>query len=148
MKKILLAFAFLLVTSATFGQALDFLDQCSESTTFYSIEEALKDPQNVRKLDLSMQKLKVVPSEIVKFTNLECLDLSFNHISDMPAELAQLKNLKVIYLTGTRFMAKCPENLKLYPALVYLDIRDHQEWPAVRYQEAITMLPKVKVITK
>ena len=63
-------------------------------TAFTSIDEALKNPEQVIKLVLRKKRLKKFPLEIFKFTNLQYLDLSKNDIEDIPAEIGQLKNLQ------------------------------------------------------
>lgn len=114
--------------------------------TYYSIEEALIDPLSVQKLDLSMQKLTVVPEEITQLKNLVCLDLSFNRIATLPASLTSLTNLKVLNLMGTRYMSKLPKILTQMPNLLVVDLRDHPEWPAATFDEAVKLLPNITVI--
>ena len=147
MKTFYSLFVALLLTSIT-TQAQEFSDVCSNEKVYYSLEEALKDKANVKKLDLSMQKIKVLPASIAQLENLECLDLSFNTFSTLPAELAQLKNLKYLNIMGTRYTAKVPAVVKNIPNLQILDIREHPEWPKTNFSDAIKMLPNVKVITQ
>lgn len=124
------------------------LDLCPDLQSYTNLEEALKEPDNVLKLDLSMLKLTSVPKEIGKFPNLECLDLSFNRISDLPPEIVNLKKLKYLDLTGTNYMAKLPEVLKQLPSLQVLNVSDHRLWKPAQYEAAKKMLPNVKVICK
>ena len=63
-------------------------------TAFTSIDEALKHPEDVIKLELRKKRLKKFPPEIFKFTNLQYLDLSKNSIQEIPDEIGQLKNLQ------------------------------------------------------
>ena len=51
-------------------------------TAYTSLEEALKNPELVIKLELRKKGLKVFPKEIIQFTNLQYLDLSKNKITD------------------------------------------------------------------
>lgn len=119
---------------------------CQSYRTYYSLEEALKDPLNVQKLDLSMQKLTVVPEAVMQLTNLVCLDLSFNRISTLPASLPTLTKLECLNLMGTRYMAKLPVIVTKIPALKVVDLRDHPEWSSTTYTEAVKLLPNVTVI--
>lgn len=119
---------------------------CQAQKVYYSIAEALKEPEKVRYLDLSMNKLVTFPMEIVQFKNLECLDLSFNRIPTLPPELTQLTKLRYINLMGTRYMAKVPPVLGKLPSLEVVDLSDHPEWSAATYAEAKLLLPKVKII--
>ncbi len=112
------------------------------------MEEALKAPETVKCLDLSMQKLKVVPADVAKLTNLECLDLAFNHISTLPENITSLTKLKYINLNGTRYMPKMPSVLTKIPSLKRVDVKDHPEWSAATKEEAKKLLPNVNVVTE
>ena len=121
-------------------------DTLCEYKTYYSLAEALKEPLNVQKLDLSMQKLTAFPEEILQLKNLVCLDISFNRIAILPPTFSSLTNLKVLNLMGTRYMSKLPKILTQMPNLLVVDLRDHPEWPAATFDEAIKILPNVTVI--
>jgi Leucine-rich repeat (LRR) protein len=132
--------------------------ELSKTTIFKSMEEALKNPKNVYRLDLSRKddskeplntipeeiatflnlqelnlannKLIVVPVELSQLSNLQVLDLSFNQIESFPAEMSKLKNLHSLILKFTR--------LKEFPAcflelseLKYIDLFANmiQEFP-------------------
>lgn len=68
-------------------------------TAFTSIEEAMKDPEQVIKLKLRKKRLKKFPIEILKFINLQYLDLSKNDIEELPEEIGQLKNLQYFIIS-------------------------------------------------
>lgn len=126
---------------------VDFMSDCtSDGSTYYSLADALKAPADVKKLDISMSKLKTISADIGKLTNLECLDLSFNTFSALPAEFSNLKNLKYLNLTGTRFLAKVPDVVLLLPALQILDVQDHPEWKKEKFDAIRAKLPNVKII--
>lgn len=149
MKKFLILAA--LILSGIFYSNIDAkaqnpYDSLCQYKTFYSLEDALKDPLSVQKLDLSMQKLTVLPEEVLQFKNLVCLDLSFNRIATLPATFSSLTNLKVLNLMGTRYMSKMPRILTQMPNLKVVDLRDHPEWPAATFDEAVKLLPNVTVI--
>jgi len=149
MKKILLFAALILISICyTYKDALaqQPYDTLCEYKTYYSIEEALKDPLSVQKLDLSMQKLTVFPEGITQLKNLVCLDLSFNRIAILPATFLCLTNLKVLNLMGTRYMSKLPKILTQMQGLLFVDLRDHPEWPATTFDEAVKLLPNATVI--
>lgn len=122
------------------------ISHCEGEDTYYSLEEALAEPEKVIKLDIAMLKLTSISPDIAKLINLECLDLSFNRISTLPPEFAQLKKLRVLNLMGTRFMTKVPDVVAKLPGLEELDIRNHPEWKGTQFEDAIKMLPNVKVI--
>jgi Leucine-rich repeat (LRR) protein len=77
-------------------------------TGFTSLEEALKHPEQVIKLELRKKKYKTFPPEILQFTNLQYLDLSKNNITEIPPGIAALKSLQ--YFTIAR------NNLVEFPA--------------------------------
>ena len=54
--------------------------------------------KNLKKLDLSQNKLKEIPSEIANLITLESLVFSDNEITSLPDELSKLSKLKVINL--------------------------------------------------
>ena len=123
------------------------IDHCDDADTYYSMEDALKEPANVIKLDIAMLKLTSIDPNIAKLINLECLDLSFNRFSTLPPEIAQLKKLRVLNLAGTRFLAKLPAVIAEIPNLEELNIIDHPEWKVTQFEDAKKLLPNVKVIT-
>ena len=124
-------------------------DPCMEGITYYSLEEALKEPSKVKVLDLAMQhpKLTTLPPEIGKLTNLECLDVSFNRVATLPAEMSKLTKLKKLNMSGNRYLAKLPEVLKLVTSLETLDVTGIPEWSKVKCDAAKAALPKVNVLT-
>ncbi|MBC7450519.1 MAG: leucine-rich repeat domain-containing protein [Cytophagales bacterium] len=114
--------------------------------TYFSLEEALKDPLSVQKLDLSLQSLTTIPAEIGQLENLIYLDLSFIKFALFPPEFAKLKKLEYLNLSGTRSLSKVPAILSSLPALKVVDLRDHPEWPATKFTEAHKLLPKVTIL--
>lgn len=88
---LLSVFSFQRVTAQ--NQLLDSLT-LDTLTAYTNLQEALKNPELVIKLELRKKKLKEFPMEILKFPNLQYLDLSKNDIKEIPAEIGQLKNLQ------------------------------------------------------
>ena len=123
------------------------IDHCEDEETYYSMEDALKEPEKVVKLDIAMLKLTSIDPNISKLINLECLDLSFNRFSSLPAELAELQKLRVLNLTGTRFLAQVPEVVGKILSLEELDIRDHPEWQGTQFEDAKKLVPHARVLT-
>ena len=151
MKKLLLllsTFALIEINPVMFGFATISTDLCEDAETYYGLDEALKEPEKVIKLDIAMQKLTLLSPDISKLVNLECLDLSFNRISDLPAEFAELKKLRYLNLAGTRYLPRLPKILTELPNLEIVDLRDHPEWKAAQFEEAKKMLQNVKVIVE
>ncbi|MFZ9847931.1 MAG: leucine-rich repeat domain-containing protein [Flavobacteriales bacterium] len=121
-------------------------DHCGCPYSISDLREALKTPETITCLDLSMQKLKVLPADVMKFSNLECLDLSFNTFSTLPDSLVKLTKLKYLNLDGTRYMPKLPAVLAKMPSLKRVDVKDHPEWSAATKAAATNLLPGVNVV--
>jgi len=65
-----------------------------------SIEDAMKDPLRVNRLDLTGNKLTTIPAEVYKLTNLQELVLNNNKLKTLPQEISGLKHLEILYLNG------------------------------------------------
>lgn len=79
--------------------------QLQREKWFYSMDEAIRNPNEVYKLSLKEAKLKSFPSDILRFPNLQILNLSGNKIKSVPDEIQDLKNLQVLVLTNNRLRA-------------------------------------------
>ncbi len=98
----LLFLGFCLNTPTT--QAQNIATNAADSTKSYTrLEDALKDPDKVFRLDLSNQMFKSFPFEIMKFKNLQYLSLRNDHFLSIPKEISELKNLKTLDLSGNDF---------------------------------------------
>ena len=60
----------------------------------YPIEIKGKTIKQVRKLNLSGKNLKFIPDNVFQYTNLEKLDLSKNRIEIIPKEILKLRKLR------------------------------------------------------
>jgi Leucine-rich repeat (LRR) protein len=140
----LLAGLFISFGMSVYGQNYDSL--CSNYKTYYSLEEALKEPLKVYKLDLSLLKLTSISPDIAKLENLVCLDLGFNRFATLPPEFSKLRHLEYLNLIGTRYMAKLPTVLASISSLKVVDLREHPEWTAAKYAEAQQIIPKATII--
>ncbi len=152
MKRLLLLTSFILVsiitTSIQASAQQSYDTACEKYKVYYSLEDALKDPLNVQRLDLSMQKITVVPEQLMQLKNLVCLDLAFNRMTSLPASFTSLTKLEYLNLMGTRFFSKMPSILTKMPNLKLVDLRDHPEWSAATFADAVKQLPNVTVIIK
>jgi Leucine-rich repeat (LRR) protein len=77
---------------------------------YNSIEEAMKNPEKVYKLNLSKKKLKTFPLEILLFKNLQHLNLSSNSLDTLPQEIKAFKNLQVLNLYSNS-LRRLPEDI-------------------------------------
>jgi Leucine-rich repeat (LRR) protein len=66
--------------------------------TYGSLDEALKEPLEVERLELRGHDLSAVPSEIVRLENLKVLILSNNRLTELPPELSRLSQLQALSL--------------------------------------------------
>ncbi len=92
---------FLLLSSFMRGQLLDSLSLDS-AFLYTSIEEAMKEPDKVIKLELKKQKLKSFPVEIFTFRNLQYLDVSKNNLKEIPDSLDMLPDLQYFNASKNR----------------------------------------------
>lgn len=76
--------------------------QKDTSFVYTSIEDALKNPEQVYKLRLSKLHLKEFPTEILQLKNLQYLDVSKNRIVKIPSEIKQLNNLRVLNISKNK----------------------------------------------
>jgi len=79
------------------------IDSIQLEKEFVNLDEALKSPRNVYRLDLSNQDVQFSDIEWSSFTNLEYLSLKNDHLKQIPTGLGSLKNLKVLDLSGNDF---------------------------------------------
>jgi len=71
---------------------------------FTNLEEALKNPNEVFRLDLSNQLLNNTQLEaLTKFKNLRFLSLKNDHLKEVPKSISELTNLRVLDLSGNDF---------------------------------------------
>ncbi len=78
------------------------LDALENMTGYTSLEEGLKNPDAVVKLDLSNNGMRVLPAELSRFRNLQYLNLSRNQLNDIPREIGLLTKLQVLNLSGNQ----------------------------------------------
>lgn len=105
MKQFTTILLLLLFNFQSFGQ---------ENGKFSSLEEALKQKENVIYLDLQNQNLTNIPNQITEFKNLKTLDLSFNKISKIDVNTKFPNSLEILLLSNnllTEFNLIYLENL-------------------------------------
>ena len=96
----LILLVFSLIAIPLFAQASGPLKpaELSRKRWYYSLEEALANPNDVYKLSLAGKKLKYLPPEILQLKNLQLLNLNDNKLEELPADIGQLKNLQSLSL--------------------------------------------------
>jgi Leucine-rich repeat (LRR) protein len=86
----------------------------AQKPCYKTLEEALKQKDCVKCLDLSKQRLKEIPSEVYQFPNLEKLILTKNKIKHIPDSLSQLHKLHYLDL-GSNYIDALPATLSTLP---------------------------------
>jgi Leucine-rich repeat (LRR) protein len=89
-------------------------------TAYTDLEEALKNPDKVIKLELRRKKYKTFPPEIFKFKNLQYLDLSKNSISVIPPEIETLTKLQYFSISKNG-LEELPTQIGALKELYYLN---------------------------
>ncbi len=93
-------------------------------TAYTSITEAMKNPEQVIKLELRKAKLKAFPPEILQMKNLQYLDLSKNSIRELPHEIGELKNLQYLSVARNK-LEDFPMELGELTNLYYLNANNN-----------------------
>lgn len=71
-------------------------------------EELQRLTANLRTVDLSSNKIEVLPATIGNFLQLKSLTLNANRLADVPAEIGKLKKLETLSLNGNRIQQLPP----------------------------------------
>lgn len=97
------------------------LDALENMNGFTSLEEALKNPDAVVKLDLQNNGMKALPPEIGRFRNLQYLNVSLNQLSELPREIGNLSRLQVLNASGNQIDV-VPQELRKLQNLKQLNL--------------------------
>lgn len=102
-------------------QNLVLLDstQLQEAYSYIDLNEALKHPEMVVRLELRKKKLKEFPKEIFQFKNLQYLDISKNQIKELPDSIYLLTQLQYLDVSRNKLGA-LPKEIGKLSNLVYL----------------------------
>lgn len=131
------------------GYHLNWIEQ--DEITFTSIDEAIKTPDKVKRLDLSGQNLKRIPPEISQLTNLKELYLGIiqyigsidkNEIQKLPNEIFSLKKLEILDL-GQNKIQKIPPEINELKALKVLNLRGN---PIQKLPEEVCLLENLEIL--
>lgn len=120
-------FALTLIEFPLSAQEASLLDSAAlmQKKEFTSLDEALKNPASVYRLDLSFSGLAEFPSEILQFTNLQSLNLSNNGMSEIPGDIAKLTKLQRLNLS-TNGLKRLPAEITSLKHLKWMDISQNQ----------------------
>lgn len=103
-------FIFMLI-SGSYSAGAQMLDSLalSQEPEYTSLTEALKNPEKVYKLNLRKNKLKEIPPDIFKLTNLQELNLSKNKLTKIPKDISKLTKLEVLDVSSNEIDTLYPE---------------------------------------
>ena len=136
---LLIAFALLFKNA----EAQSSLDSTQINKEFYSLDEALKNPENVYRLNLSEQEIQVSDTVWSKFTNLQYLSLKNDHLKQIPSGVGYIKTLKVLDLSGNDFKV-LPSTFINLSNLQELYINDDKYF---KFEKNIPILSKLPNLT-
>lgn len=163
-KLLLLLVGFCLFCISSYAQLLDST-KLAEAKVFYSLQEALKNPDEVYKLNLSKKGLKEIPTDIGKLTKLQVLNIRKNKIKSLPEEIGNLKNLQeidmasnhitlipssignltnlIIFRAGKNNISQLPPEFGKLEKLELLDLWDNE---ISEFPKEISSLTKLKTV--
>lgn len=123
----------------------DPLDSIQSEKVFVDLDEALKNPERVYKLDLSNQTLKLSLPDTIwsNFTNLQYLSLKNDHLKQLPPGLGYLENLKVLDLSGNDFKV-LPSTFTNLKNLQELFLNDDKYFNLKKNIPTLSALPNLK----
>lgn len=93
--------------------------------TYRSLDEAMKNPERVFRLNLSRKKLDSFPDQILQFKNLIELDISRNRIESLPPGIGQLVHLKRLRI-GSNNLVHLPSEIGNLKELILLEASRNQ----------------------
>ncbi len=96
-----------------------------ENYTYNNLDNALKTPYQVHKLNLNNQNIAKLPADINKLQNLQEFDLGYNFLIHLPDEISELKNLSKLYLDNNQFQ-QFPSGLEKLNQLTNLDLSNNK----------------------
>lgn len=105
------------------AQLIDY-DKLDTAMVYTSLEDALVNPRQVYRLDLSKKKLKTFPQEIFLMINLNELKLEKNKLTEIPTQITGLRYLQRLNCSKNRIEKFIPEICRL-TNLVELDLSEN-----------------------
>lgn len=121
------------------------IDSTQIKREYSNLNEALKNPEKVYRLNLSNQNIELPKETWSKFINLEYLSFKNDHLKEIPKEIALLKNLKVLDLSGNDFKT-LPLSFSELSNLEELFLNDEKNMILYDNIEIISLLPHLRVL--
>lgn len=120
-------------------------DSIKIENTYSNLEEALKNPDNVYRLDLSNQFFNQFPASVAKFKNLRYLSLKNDHLKEIPKEISLLTKLKILDLSGNDFKF-LPVEMKKLKNLEEIYLNDEPSADVIQELSILAKLPKLRIL--
>ncbi len=97
-----------------------------EDGYFDNVKDALVEPEKAFYLDLSLQspKLRSVPEEVYKLTELKYLELAYNQIGSVGERITELVHLETLGLNGNKYLKSFNMNLSALVNLKEIHVQD------------------------
>lgn len=143
MKKHATLFFWVFVFLYSKAEAQSTPDSVQIKREFVSLDEALKNPENVYRIDLSDQNLKISDTIWSKFTNLQYLSLKDDHLKEIPEGIGYLKNLEVLDLSGNDFKV-LPSSFSNLTNLQELYLNDDKYFKFSKNIPILSTLPNLR----
>lgn len=130
-------FLLLLVCTSSFSQNIE------TEKVYTNIDEALKNPEKVYRLNLSNQEINLSNEQWKLFINLEYLNLKNDGLKQIPKEISNLKRLKILDLSGNEFN-ELPREFSNLNNLEELYLNDEKNLKLSETLKVLAKLPKLK----
>lgn len=127
----------LLVCTSSFSQNIE------TEKVYTNIDEALKNPEKVYRLNLSNQEINLSNEQWKLFINLEYLNLKNDGLKQIPKEISNLKRLKILDLSGNEFN-ELPREFSNLNNLEELYLNDEKNLKLSETLKVLAKLPKLK----
>ncbi len=143
-RSILIMFSILICCNFSLNAQTKFLSdmEFDQLKPYYSIEEALVNPDSVQVLYLIFAKLTTVPKEVVQFKNLIFLEMGHNNIKEIPDYVFKLKKLQYLGLSHNQ-ISKIPDDISNLKDLTTIKCWNNN---LTEIPDALLNLPNLKVL--
>lgn len=138
---VLIILGVFLAVGNSFGQGEAVLN--NKAKTFTSLENALKNPEIVTRIDLSNQEVQLTDAVLKQFKNIEFLSLKNDNLEEVPHGIVYLKKLKVLDLSGND-ITELPRFMKKLKNLEEVYLNDETNLDVDQSIGILTKLPKLK----
>jgi Leucine-rich repeat (LRR) protein len=145
MKKIIIVLFILVTFNSENLHAQVSPDTSIVNKEYTSIEEALKNPEKVYRLNLSNQNISLAGDKWTMFKNLQYLSLKDDHLKTIPVEIGNLENLRVLDLSGNDFelLPATFSNLKKLEELI---LNDEKNFKIDSNMDILATIPNLRIL--